>query len=353
MPRGWSPRTTCGERDRGHRYGRGVFTTSTVYRDGICVQTGSNDWNALAATARGSGDLVWIDVADAGGDDFVGIAAAFDLHHLAVEDAVHAHQRAKLDTYGDVLFCVIRPAAYHDATETITFGELHVFVGPGFIITVLHDEASRIHAVRADLEKQPNVLRRGSGAVLHALLDRVVDDYRPVSDGIQNDIDEIEDALFADDEGGGESRRIYTLTREVIGVQRALGPLPGMIHAMVEGLGADSDERRYLRDLEDHVLRLNDQVEGYRQLLDNLLHVNLTLETNALSERSHAQNLQMKKVSSWAAIIFAPTLVGTIYGMNFDTMPELQWQYGYLWALFLMAVIAVGLYLMFKHRDWL
>lgn|GEM_PF-1983776 len=135
-----------------------MFTTSTVYGGGICVQTGSNDWNVLAATARGS---------------------------------------------GDVLFCVIRPAAYHDATETVTFGELHVFVGPGFVITVRHDEASHIHAVRADLEKRPNVLRRGARAVLHALLDRVVDDYRPVSDGIQNDIDEIEDALFAGNEAGG------------------------------------------------------------------------------------------------------------------------------------------------------
>jgi len=273
-----------------------------------------------------------------------------------VEDAVTAHQRAKLDVYGDVLFCVMRPAAYDDAAETVVFGELHVFTGPGFIITICHGQGPRIASVRDDLDNRPELLAQGSGPALHAVIDRVVDEYAPVAEGIQNDIDEIEDALFSDHGSAsddGTSRRIYQLTREVIGFQRALGPLDGMIAGMMTRCGGDTDEHRYLRDIHDHVLRLLDMVEGYRQLLDNLLHVNLTLETKALSERSHAQDVQMKKVSSWAAIIFAPTLVGTIYGMNFDNMPELHWQYGYLWALFLMVVIAVGLYFIFKRRDWL
>jgi magnesium transporter len=201
---------------------------------------------------------------------------------------------------------------------------------------------------------RPELLQHGSEPVLHAIIDRVVDDYAPVAAGIQNDIDEIEDALFLDDGlARGASQRIYKLTREVIGFQRALGPLDTMLAEMMDRCEGDTDERRYLRDIRDHVLRLIDMVEGYRQLLDNLLHVNLTLETKALSERSHAQDVQMKKVSSWAAIIFAPTLVGTIYGMNFDNMPELHWQYGYLWALFLMVLIAVGLYFIFKRKDWL
>ncbi|MEI7793645.1 MAG: magnesium and cobalt transport protein CorA [Thermoleophilia bacterium] len=332
-----------------------MSTTSTVYRDGVCVQTASTDWPVLADAAR-SGNLVWIDLEGADGVGFARVAHAFNLHHLAVEDAVTAHQRAKLDVYGDVLFCVMRPAAYDDAAETVVFGELHLFTGPGFIITILHGQGPHIASVRDDLDTRPELLARGSGPALHAVIDRVVDEYAPVAEGIQNDIDEIEDALFSDHGSAsddGTSRRIYQLTREVIGFQRALGPLDGMIAGMMTRCGGDTDEHRYLRDIHDHVLRLLDMVEGYRQLLDNLLHVNLTLETKALSERSHAQDVQMKKVSSWAAIIFAPTLVGTIYGMNFDNMPELHWQYGYLWALFLMVVIAVGLYFIFKRRDWL
>ena len=331
-----------------------MSTTSTLYRDGVRVGSGSTDWPALAAAAA-NGELAWIDVADGDTTGFAQVAQAFGLHHLAVEDAVHAHQRAKLERYGDMVFCVMRPATYDDATETVTFGELHVFAGPGVVITVNHGTSPDIARVRTDLEARPDLLARGSGAVLHALMDRVVDDYAPVAAGIQDDIDEIEDALFSDEHmADGSSRRIYQLTREVIGFQRAIGPLPEMIASLVMASPeSDPEERRYLRDVQDHVLRLVDMAEAARALLSNLLNVNLTLETKALSERSHAQDVQMKKVSSWAAIIFAPTLVGTIYGMNFDNMPELHWQYGYLWAISLMVLIAVLLYVIFKSKDWL
>lgn len=330
-----------------------MSTTSRTYRDGVLQQEGSSDWPALARAAR-DGGLVWI---DAGGGDSAGLAelaAAFGLHPLAAEDTLKARQRAKLERYGEVLFCVMRPAAYDDATETVTFGELHVFTGHGFVITVSHGHAPSIDAVRGTLEAQPSLLARGSGVVLHALMDRVVDDYVPVSHGIQDDIDDIEDTLFAQGGHAAPSQRMYELTREVIAFQRALTPLAGMIDEM---LAADADgpahEREYLRDVKDHVIRLTDQVDGYRALLDNLLHVNLTLETQALGERSHAQDVQMKKVSSWAAIIFAPTVVGTIYGMNFRNMPELHWEYGYLVALGMMVVIALGLYVAFKRKGWL
>jgi magnesium transporter len=331
-----------------------VSSTSTLYRDGVCIASGSTDWVALAEAAA-DGDLAWIDVADGDTDGFAQVAQAFSLHHLAIEDAVHAHQRAKLERYGDMVFCVMRPATYDETTELVAFGELHVFTGPGFVITINHGEAPDIMRVRADLEARPDLLARGSGAVLHALMDRVVDDYAPVAAGIQGDVDEIEDALFSDEHASsGSSKRIYQLTREVIGFQRAIGPLPEMIGLLIAtSPDSDSEERRYLRDVQDHVLRLVEQSEASRALLSNLLNVNLTLETKALSERSHAQDVQMKKVSSWAAIIFAPTLVGTIYGMNFDNMPELHWQYGYLWALSLMVLIAVALYVIFKSRDWL
>ena len=332
-----------------------MSSTSALYRDGVRVGSGSMDWPALAGAAASGDDLVWIDVADGDAVGFAAVAQAFGLHHLAVEDAVHAHQRAKLDRYGETLFCVMRPATYDERTEMVAFGELHIFTGPGFVITVNHGHAPDIAAVQRDLEARPDLLARGSGAVLHALMDRVVDDYAPVAAGIQNDVDEIEDALFSDEQASdGSSKRIYQLTREVIGFQRAIGPLPDMITALITAAPeADPEERRYLRDVQDHVLRLSEQTESSRALLSNLLNVNLTLETKALSERSHAQDVQMKKVSSWAAIIFAPTLVGTIYGMNFDNMPELHWQYGYPWALSLMVLIAVVLYVIFKSKDWL
>jgi magnesium transporter len=280
------------------------------------------------------------------------VAREFDLHELAVEDAVHAHQRAKLERYGATLFCVLRPARYVDATETVEFGEVHIFAGPQFVITVRQGEAPDLGTVRLGLEARPDVLCRGPVAVLHAILDRVVDDYAPVIAGVQNDIDEIEDEVF----GGGNtdvSRRVYELTREVIAFQRAAKPLVPMLERLKDEPGVGDDERRYLRDVQDHALRLEEQADGFRQLLQNILDVNLTLETKALSEASHRQNEEIKKISAWAAILFAPTLIGTIYGMNFRHMPELNWRLGYPFALGLMLAMCLALYVLFKRRTWI
>jgi magnesium transporter len=203
--------------------------------------------------------------------------------------------------------------------------------------------------VRHDLEARPDLLRRGPVAVLHAIMDRVVDEYAPVVAGVENDIDEIEDEVF--DVSTDASRRIYELTREVINFQRATKPLPKMIDQLMAAV--DDEERRYLRDVQDHALRVQEQADGFRQLLQNILNVNLTLETKALSEVSNAQNEEVKKISAWAAILFAPTLVGTVYGMNFDTMPELHWQLGYPLAIALMFMVSLTLYMVFKRRRWI
>ena len=182
-------------------------------------------------------------------------------------------------------------------------------------------------------------------------LDHVVDCYLPVVDGLENDIDEIEDEVF----GGSAtvSRRIYELTREVIEFQRATKPLAGILGRLIELPGVDDEQRRYLRDVQDHALRIEERVDGFRALLQNILSVHLTLETKALTEVSVAQNEQVKKISAWAAILFAPTLIGTIYGMNFDTMPELHWRLGYPMAVVLMVVVGFVLYLVFKRRRWI
>jgi magnesium transporter len=306
----------------------------------------------MGEASRNGGGIAWVGLYRPSEDEFSHVAEVFGLHELAVEDTVKAHQRPKLERYGDTLFCVLRPARYVDETEAVEFGEVHIFAGATFVITIRHGEAPDLAAVRASLEQRPDLLQRGPVAILHAIMDRVVDDYAPVVAGVENDIDEIEDEVF----GGGRhevSRRVYELHREVIAFQRATKPLVGMLDVLMSDRDVDDEESRYLRDVQDHAVRIVEQADAFRQLLQNILSVNLTLETKALSEVSNAQNEEVKKISAWAAILFAPTLVGTVYGMNFDEMPELGWELGYPMALALMLAVSVTLYFIFKRRKWI
>jgi magnesium transporter len=302
--------------------------------------------------------VAWIGLYRPAEEEFESVAGEFELHPLAVEDAIQAHQRPKLERYGKTLFVVLKAARYLDDTETVEFGELHVFVGEDFVVTVRHAEAPAIGEVRDQLEHQPELLRRGTGAILHAILDRVVDDYGPVVDGLENDIDEIETEVFGGN--AGVSRRIYELSREVIEFHRATQPLVGMLARLIEEPEIDTEVKRYLRDVQDHVLQVTERVEGFREILQNILSVNLTLvglaqneEINKITRSSIDQGEEVKKISAWAAILFAPTLVASVYGMNFDHMPELHWLVGYPFALALMCLASVTLYLVFKRRGWL
>jgi magnesium transporter len=329
-----------------------VIVARAIYRDGRRVSE-PGDIAEMADTCRQGGGIAWIGLVRPTHEEFDQVTREFALHELAVEDAVNAHQRAKLERYGDTLFCVLRPARYIDETETVEFDEVHVFAGPEFVITVRHGEGPDLAAIRAALETRPDLLRRGTVAVLHAIMDRVVDDYRPVVAGVQNDIDEIEDEVFGVGVGAEVSRRIYELTREVIAFQRAIKPLVPMLDRLMAAHGVDEDERTYLRDVQDHVLRLEEQADSFRELLHNILNVNLTLETKTLSETSNRQNEEVKRISAWAAILFAPSAVGTVYGMNFEHMPELDWRLGYPFALGLMVLVCVVLYLLFKRSNWI
>ena len=227
---------------------------------------------------------------------------------------------------------VLRPAWYLDAEETVEFGEVHLFIGPGFVVTIRHAANPDLAEVRRRMEDNPDLLARGPQAVLYAVLDEVVDGYGPVVAGLENDIDEIEDQLFGGDPA--VSRRIYELLGEVIDFQRATGPLPGMLEALLRGsdkYDVDVELQRSLRDVLDHVLRIGERADSFRVLLQNALTVHATLvtqqqndEMRRLSEASLDQNEEVKRISAWAAILFAPTLIGTIYGMNFDHMPELR-----------------------------
>ena len=328
-----------------------MIVDRAIYRDGRRAAE-PRDLSAMGEACRDGGAVAWVGMYRPTAEESEAVAREFDLHELAVEDAVHAHQRPKLERYGDTLFCVLRPARYVDETETVEFAEIHVFAGPGFVVTVRHGEAPDLAAVRRSLEGRPDLLRRGPVAILHAIMDRVVDDYAPVVAGVENDIDEIEDEVFG--EGQAEvSRRVYELSREVIAFQRATKPLAPMLDRLMTDPGVGDEERRYLRDVQDHALRVVEQADAFRQLLQSILNVNLTLETKALSEASIAQNEEVKKISAWAAILFAPTLVGTVYGMNFEDMPELGWELGYPFALALMVAVSATLYRVFKSRGWI
>jgi magnesium transporter len=289
------------------------------------------------------------------------VAEEFGLHELAVEDAIVAHQRPKLERYGDTLFVVLRAATYLDQEEEVEFGEIHVFIGPRFVITVRHSRTPDLGVVRHRMEAIPELLALGPEAVLYAILDSVVDGFAPVVAGLDKDIDEIEAEVFRGEPG--VSRRIYELSGEVIEFQRSTRPLHGMLEALVAGFekyGTNEELQRYLRDVADHATTVTERVFGFRQMLSDILTVNATLvnqaqneEVKRLTEASFAQNEEVKRISSWAAIIFAPTLVGTIYGMNFTHMPELSWEFGYPLAIFLMIAISVGLWLIFRRRGWL
>jgi magnesium transporter len=305
--------------------------------------------------------MAWIGLYRPDVNELRSVAREFELHGLAVDNAIAAHQRPKLERYGNTLFAVLRPARYLDDVEKVEFGELHVFVGPDFVVTVRHAESPDLAQVRRRLEQTPELLRLGPEAVFYAILDQLVDEYGPVVAGLENDIDEIEDQLFDGDPA--VSRRIYELSREVIEFQRASHPLVDMLQALQLGFDkyeVDVELQRHLRDVLDHTLRVVERADSFRALLQNALTVQTTLlgqrqneETRRLTEASLAQNEDVKKISAWAAILFAPTLVGTIYGMNFDQMPELHWLLGYPLALLLMLVTSLTLYVVFKRRRWL
>ncbi len=334
---------------------------NAVYINGDRVASPASLAETYEALHRQPEGMAWIGLYRPEPHEVASLAAEFQLHELAVEDAIVAHQRPKLERYGDTLFVVLRPARYIDETEEVEFGEIHVFVGPDFVLTVRHSEAPDFVAVRRRLESQPDLLRRGPEAVLYAILDRVVDGYYPVVAGLANDIDEIEIDVFSGDPK--VSRRIYELSREVTEFQRATRPLTEMLSALTAGFdkyGIDDELQRYLRDVDDHLRQVVERVDEFRQLLRDMLTVNATLvaqqqneEMKNLAEASNLQNEEVKKISAWAAILFAPTLIGTVYGMNFKDMPELERAYGYPLALVLMVLTCVTLYAVFKRRNWL
>ncbi|WP_448721460.1 magnesium and cobalt transport protein CorA [Microbacterium natoriense] len=333
---------------------------NAIYVDGVRTEN-PQSLSETFERMRERGGMSWIGLYRPSEEEIRAVADEFGVHELVVEDALTGHQRSKLERYGDILFMVLRPARYLDAAEEVEFGEVHVIVGPDFVVTIRHAEAPDLGRVRRRLEGDPALLRRGPEAVLYAIVDEVVDEYSPVLAGLENDIDEIEGQLFEQDTDA--TQRIYELSREVIDFQRATQPLAGMLEALLRGsekYAVDDELQKYLRDVLDHALRIADRATTFRTLLDNALTVESTIvarrqneEMQRMTELSIRQNDEVKKISGWAAILFAPTLVAGIYGMNFRSMPELDWVFGYPMAIGLMLAMGGGLYLVFKKNGWL
>jgi magnesium transporter len=322
-----------------------VIVDCARYQDGCRV--GGRLTVADLPADEPEGSFVWVGLFEPTAAELAEVQTRLPLPDLAVEDALEARQRPKLERYGDAGFMVLTTARYDDASERVDFGEIQVFIGPGYVVHVRHGSAAPLADVRRALEADPALLRCGPAAVLHAIVDRVVDDYEPVVTGLQDDVGEVELEVFSDD-GGNPVQRIYFLKREVVATDLALSPLvQPLLLLATEPLDMVDDElRHHFRDVHDHLARLVAQVDTFSDLLNSVLEANLT-------RVSVKQNEDMRKISAWVAIAAVPTMIAAIYGMNFDDMPELHSPLGYPIVLSVMAATCVFLYFRFRKSGWL
>ncbi|MEU8568664.1 magnesium and cobalt transport protein CorA [Streptomyces pathocidini] len=327
-----------------------MIVDCAIYRDGRRTE-GPADFSDALGEARAAGDsFLWIGLHEPAEAEFAHVTSEFGLHPLAVEDALKAHQRPKLEVYDDSLFLVLKPVVYDEAAATVTAGELMVFVGDSFVVTVRHGEGAPLAAVRRRLEEDPQVLRHGPTAVMYAVSDAVVDHYVSVGAELQNDLEALEADVFAPDGGDtkGTAARIYSFKRQVLEFRRATGPLADPILRLA-GAGVPfvhESTRPFFRDVSDHLTRANEYVEGLDRLLSDILNAHL-------AQMGVRQNNDMRKISAWAAMAAVPTMVAGIYGMNFEHMPELGTVWGYPAAVAVMAGAVLALHRLFKRRGWL
>ncbi|WP_052849353.1 magnesium/cobalt transporter CorA [Streptomyces avicenniae] len=311
---------------------------------------------AIELVRKRRGGFVWIGLHEPSAEEFEDIAHLFGLHPLAVEDAVNAHQRPKMERYDDTLFTVLKTVRYVEHaqltsnSEVVDTGEIMVFTGKDFVITVRHGGHGSLGPLRERLEGDPQQLAKGPSAVLHAIADQVVDQYLDVAAAVRDDIDDIETAVFADTRGRGAAYpgQIYQLKRELLELRRAVAPLDRPLQQLSESAlpMVDADIRSYFRDVADHLSRVTGEINGYDSLIDSILQANL-------SQVTVAQNEDMRKITAWAAILAVPTMVTGVYGMNFDHMPELHWRFGYPLVIGVILVACVLIHRGFRRNGWL
>ncbi|MCD7437766.1 magnesium and cobalt transport protein CorA [Streptomyces lincolnensis] len=324
-----------------------------TYREGVRTPAGGDLVDTVERMRKNREGFVWLGLHEPTEREFAGIADLFDLHPLAVEDAVEAHQRPKVERYGETLFAVFKTVCYveHEeltaTSEVVNTGEIMVFVGRDFVITVRHGRHGSLGPLREELESAPEQLAKGPAAVLHAIADHVVDDYLNVTDSVQADIDLVEMAVFADG-ARVDAGRIYQLKRELLELKRAVVPLGRPLEELSTRpvRVVDPEIQAYFRDVSDHLLRAKEQIAAFDELLNSILQAHLAQVTVA-------QNEDMRKITAWAAIIAVPTMVCGVYGMNFDHMPELHWKYGYGMVIGVISVACLTLYRAFRRTGWL
>ncbi|HET6625259.1 MAG TPA: magnesium/cobalt transporter CorA [Nocardioidaceae bacterium] len=325
-----------------------MIVDSALYRDGVRVPVdcSTDDLSTLRDSASGD-DFVWVGLHEPDEVELDRVSALFELHPLAVEDALHAHQRPKLERYDDGLFLVLKTLWYVDELDAVETGEINLFVGRDFVVSVRHGEGTELHSARLDLEEKTHVLGHGPSAVVYAICDRVVDSYEEVAASLEEDVDEVEESVFSPSRSD-DSARIYILKRELAEMRRAVNPLREPMKRFAAGSvpGITHEAAPFFRDVADHVVRVSETIDS----LDTLLS---TAFDAALARISVQQNEDMRKISAWVAIAAVGTLIAGVYGMNFDNMPELHWEYGYFIALAVMVLASVALYRLFKRSGWL
>ncbi|MFJ4203285.1 magnesium/cobalt transporter CorA [Streptomyces sviceus] len=331
-----------------------MIVDCAIYREGHRSE-GPEDLSDALDQARRAGGFVWIGLHEPTEKEFDLVTKEFGLHPLAAEDALKAHQRPKLEVYDDSLFVVLKPVVYEPDSDTVSAGEVMLFLGDAFVVTVRHGVGSPLKAVRERLEQEPKLLGKGPTSVLYAVADAVVDHYLEVATELGTDLEELEAEVFSPDGGGsrGTASRIYTFKRQVLEFRRATVPLTMPLNRLA-GVGAyggtvpfvNDKARPFFRDVNDHLSRVNESVEGLDRLVSDVLSAHL-------AQMSVRQNDDMRKISAWAAMAAIPTMIAGIYGMNFDHMPELHWVWAYPAVIVLMGVLEVLLYRTFKRRGWL
>ncbi|GLW46142.1 magnesium transport protein CorA [Streptomyces sp. NBRC 14336] len=329
-----------------------MIVDCAVYEKGRRTQAPGDLSEALAA-ARAVGGFVWIGLHSPTEDEFALVTHEFGLHPLAVEDALKAHQRPKLEVYDDSLFVVLKPVVYEPRSDAVSTGEIMIFLGDSFVVTVRHGEGSPLKAVRRRLEREPKLLVKGPTAVLYAIADAVVDHYMEVSAELLTDLEELEADVFSPSGGSRDAAsRVYVFKRQILEFRRATGPL-ALPLTRLAGTGGgvvvpfvNDAARPFFRDVSDHLTRVNEAVEGLDRLVSDVLSAHL-------AQMSVRQNDDMRKISAWAAMAAVPTMVAGIYGMNFEHMPELSWRWSYPLLIAVMAALEVLLYRLFKRRGWM
>ncbi|KJK34602.1 magnesium transporter CorA [Streptomyces variegatus] len=325
-----------------------------TYREGVRTPARGDLVDTVERVRKSREGFVWLGLHEPTDQEFAGIAELFDLHPLAVEDAIEAHQRPKLERYGETLFAVFKTVCYveHEeltaTSEVVNTGEIMVFVGADFVITVRHGRHGSLGPLREELESDPGQLAKGPSAVLHAIADHVVDDYLTVTDSVQGDIDQVETDVFSEAGARADPGRIYQLKRELLELKRAVVPLSRPLEDLATRpiRAVDPEIQAYFRDVSDHLLRAKEQIAAFDELLNSILQAHLAQVTVA-------QNEDMRKITAWAAIVAVPTMVCGVYGMNFDHMPELHWRYGYGMVIGVISVACLALYRGFRRSGWL